>query len=508
MPDLQPEPVPARMKIVSGASMRAIDAATIAAGVSERTLMWRAGMGCTDHVLRYAAELPLRPYRRFCIVTGKGNNGGDGFVIAQALAAAGQAVALYALCPPTAMRGAARHFGLRLPRELRIQPLSALQLKPDDVVVDCLLGTGVNGPPRDPYRHAIEFINASGCSTIAIDLPSGVNANTGACELAIRADLTITIGCWKYGLFHGPGARHRGMLRLVEIGLSAKATTAARSMGIAFDWQAGRQEMQRIPFATHKGEMGRVTVIGGSKDYPNAPLLSGAGALRAGAGLVSVMLPGDVDCGGVVPRALMLRRGATPHTHAPLPSLDALRNQNVIVIGPGLSRDQTAAALVLQLIDSALPLVVDADALAAVPAASLPRSSPWILTPHPGEMAHLIDRLGGAWPKGREPQALELAARTGAIVVLKGACTVVAHDGRATLNTSGTPALATGGSGDVLAGLIAGFAASGQWYARTQLATFVHGLAAELAAPSQRAFIADDLLTAVPRAIQEIRAQG
>jgi len=493
------------MKVVSGTTMRQVDAATIAAGLSDQVLMERAGQGATAAIVAFLANFAASHRRRIVVYAGKGNNGGDGYVIARCLSEQGYDVALVASHESSTLTGAAAHHARLLPTTVPI--LTAYSLSPDCVVIDCLLGTGIAGPARVPVSHLIREINEAGCLVIAIDIASGVNADDGsAAGEAIRADLTVTIGCLKTGLLTGEGAKLRGVLRLVDIGIDPQALGVAESAGEAFTAAEAQALLGRLPHGCHKVTTGCVTVFGGSALYPSAPFLSGEAALRCGAGLVTVAVPTAIPV-LPVPRALIVQQRSGPQTHRALAEAEraALTSQDVIAVGPGLTREPEAVGMVQQLLSTEIKLVVDADALVAISADLLPKQAPWVLTPHAGECARLIERLGGSWPEDRRELARELSAQTGAVVVLKGPNTIVAApDGSVTWNTTGTQALATGGTGDILTGMIAGFWAGGLAAAdAARLATFVHGSVAE-SAICQRAFIADDLLAGLAPALAAI----
>lgn len=511
------------MKAVAVEAMRALDARTIAAGTTGFVLMERAGReayAALCHILSRPAAGPARP--QFTVLAGKGNNGGDAYVVARCLAEAGEAVAVYAVCAPSDLSGEALAHASRLPASVPVTvaaELPACCLTPGHVIVDGLLGTGFAGAPRPPYERWIAQANASGCPIVSLDLPSGLDGDTGQAPGAvIDADWTITIGLPKSGLLTADGLRHCGSLRCVDIGFPADFVAAVPSAGPdAFMMADARALVARRPRDSHKGSFGHVLIIGGSVWYAGAPFLAALGAARSGAGLVTVAIPAGCEPLCAVPASLIVRRvrgdGAGFLGRAAAVDLRSLaEGRHALILGPGMGPAAQGHEVLAEVIHCGLPLVVDADALrhlAACPALTLEAQAAMVLTPHPGEMAALLAGYGGAGlapGASRVEQALALARTCQAVVVLKGMGTVVAApDGRAAVNTSGSPALATAGTGDVLAGMVGALLAQGlpAWDA-ARLAVFVHGLAAELFPAAERALLADDLADLIGSAWREV----
>ena len=489
------------MKIVSGKQMQALDRRTIDGGVPGELLMERAGTGAFEALLEFIELLPCAHRHRVVVINGKGNNGGDGYVVARLLAErTGYEAIVYATCQPDELSGDAKLNADRLP-----------------LPIDCLLGTGISGPVREPYATIIGQINDSHLPVVAMDIPSGVDADTGAvAAVAVRADLTITMALPKIGLLRGAGANLCGCLRCVDIGIPATFVDEVDSAAEATLAADVRPLMHRLPSAIHKGDMGRILIVGGSADYPGAPMLAGAGALRAGGGLVTVACPSSV--GPVLePQDNALIRKLIDDdgrgTHGPVDAAefaDLTADKNVIAAGPGLGGSDAALSLVRDLLGTDKPVVLDADALRVCSDCGerLKARAVTVLTPHPGEMARLIASCGfaGLDTADRESQASTVAKEFNAIVVLKGHRTIVAApDGRAFINTSGTPALATGGSGDVLCGVIAAVLCQlDNPVAAVRLAVFVHGLAAELSPKGMRGTTADDQPQLIAHALQQL----
>ncbi|NLF17364.1 MAG: NAD(P)H-hydrate dehydratase [Lentisphaerae bacterium] len=510
------------MKTLSVASMRELDARTIAAGTPGLTLMERAGQGAFEEVLDLLAGRWAWLHRpAFTVLAGAGNNGGDAYVVARCLAEAGFPVEVFALVPPSALRGDALAASRRLPAAVPVQTvaeLPAASLTPRHVVIDGLLGTGFSGALRAPCATWIRQVNAAGCLAVALDLPSGLDGDGGVvAEVAIEADVTLTIGLPKAGLLTAAGLRHCGSLRCIDIGFPAALVEALPGSGPdAFTLADARALAQRRPRDAHKGTFGHLLVVGGSGWYAGAPFLAGQGALRSGAGLVTVAVPRGCEPLCRVPAALIVRRlpddGGGFLGRASSAALRGLvAGRQALVFGPGLGPAPEALECLGDSLDGAVPAVIDADALrllAACPSLTARARAAMVLTPHPGEMAALLQGFGCrlAASASRAEQARALVQASGAVVVLKGMGTVVASpDGAVTVNTSGTPALATAGTGDVLAGMIGALLAQGYGAAAAaRLGAFVHGRAAESHAGAEGALVADDLIELLPSAWCEI----
>ena len=511
------------MKIISVETMRELDRRTIAGGTPGRTLMERAGRGLCEALLRFRARTGPAHCRRVAVLAGKGNNGGDGYVVARLLATETKIpVTVYTVCPTDELTGDARANANDLPPNVpvvvTVDRLPDEALQPGTLLVDGLLGTGISGPLRPPFDTIIGQINASSCPAIAIDIPSGLNGDSGKiATAAVQADLTVTMAAPKTGLLTQTGQARCGRLRCVDIGVPSNMLAEAPAAGEATFASDVRSVLGRRPNEAHKKTFGRVLVAGGSVDYVGAPILTGAAVLQSGAGLSTVALPRTARH-LVAPSqyALILRAieddgegffGAA--------SLHGVRNlaqhADAAVVGPGIGLCGNHTPLLQEMLNWDLPLVVDADALkvlAQLDAGKLERSAPSVLTPHPGEMKILLEGFGlnDLISASRTEQAVGLARQTGAFVVLKGMGTVVAApDGWHAINTSGTNGLASGGTGDVLSGLIAGLLAQ-QFAPRDacRAAVFIHGRAAEIAPAGDRALTADGLLELIGPALREL----
>ena len=439
------------MKIVTTAQMRQLDARTVAAGTPSAVLMERAGRA----VAQLAGEF-LRQHnaREVLLLAGKGNNGGDAIVAARFLTAAGFAPTLITFD--------------QLTGELPAAPL----------IIDGLLGTGLTGEVREPYRSAIEFINRSRSFVIAIDVPSGLG--TGTC---VRADVTVTFGLPKIDLLQPAAVDYVGQLEIADIGLLEPTDTVSD-----MEW------LTRADFAlperkrsAHKGTFGHLLIIAGAEGYTGAPVLCAHAAARSGVGLVTLAVPRniyEIVAGNCPPEVMPVA----------LDRLPALENFNAVAIGPGLGRAPETQKFVRDFVAKLrLPVAVDADALTAV--ALRPGL---VLTPHPGEMSRLTGKTAQEVQANRGEFARQFARDHDVILALKGAGTVVTdNSGKLWINSTGNPGMAKGGMGDALTGIIGALLAQGlPALEAAKAGVFLHGRAGDLATQrvSAPALLATDLI--------------
>jgi hydroxyethylthiazole kinase-like uncharacterized protein yjeF len=501
------------MKAVSVQEMRELEQRFCQeTGTASMQLMENAGQAVAREAIALAAHSGTR---KFAVLAGKGNNGGDACVAARLLLEQGAEVQLFLAAEPEKYQGDAGLAWQRLPMTLKNQcqrDFKSAMVQRDCILIDGLLGTGFTGPTlRQPYCAWITEARASGCIVLAIDVPSGLNADDGSTGLCLEADLTLTFAVPKRGLLLGEGPRCCGRLLVADIGIPAAYLPDSNDALQTFAAADALALLKREDFTIHKNRRGHVGVLGGSRPYPHAPALSAEAALRTGAGLVTLALPQSCEMFCTLPKALIVRRladGGSGCCNAfALPQLTEMcRNFQALVCGPGLGQAEESLVVLQALLATGLPLVLDADGLnllAAHPECLPAQPAALILTPHPGEMARLQNGFGLEATGNRLEQAQALAHRTGCVVVLKGCRSVVAApDGQAHLNLSGCPALATAGSGDVLAGICGAFLAQGRdAYQSAALAVFLHGLTGEILRPTgSRGIIADDLPDALPKA--------
>jgi NAD(P)H-hydrate epimerase len=503
------------MLCVTADEMRAIDRATIEEyGVPGPVLMDAAGRGAADVLCGLRAPRGLR----VAIVCGSGNNGGDGYVVARHLHNRGADARVY-LCAPRAKIGGDAALYLRVIEKMGIPCVDASGgaaaldgfVREADVIVDALLGTGLTAEVRGVYREVIEAVNALGALVLSVDIPSGLDAERGVpLGACVRADHTVTFAHPKTGLVGDPGFTRVGRLHVVDIGVP-------RGLGERLGarlWLLEEDEVRALvpprPAGGHKGTFGHLLVVGGSAGKTGAALLAGLGALRSGVGLATVASTAagqrGLDSKTLEVMTATLCDGEEPDETTWDRFQEIRRGSTAVALGPGIPRGAAMAAFVRRLVESCpLPLVVDADGLnhlAGDPTPLARALRPVVITPHPGEMARLCGSSVAAVQSDRIGVARAFAAAHRAIVCLKGARTVVAlPDGRAWLNPTGNAGMATGGTGDVLCGLIGALLARGLEPAdAARLAVYVHGLAGDRAAAQrgQTGLIAGDLLDALP----------
>ncbi|MEX0734573.1 MAG: NAD(P)H-hydrate dehydratase [Steroidobacteraceae bacterium] len=441
-------------EVYSAAQVRAMDRHAIEkAGIPGYTLMQRAGSAALAAVQRHWPDAS-----KLAILCGAGNNGGDGYVLARLARAAGLEVRVAALTDPHRLGGdSARAFTEFAAQGGRYGAFDAAALAGSDLVVDALLGTGIDRRVEGAFRDCIEQVNRAGLPVLALDIPSGLDADTGFPQgAAICATRTIVFIALKSGLFLGVAPDYVGRLDFASLDIPAAAReSAAPVLRRMVERLLADALPPRRPSA-HKGDHGRVVVIGGLA-MAGAARLAGEAALRTGAGLVAIATSA-ANAGAIV--------GARPELICPALHRSAdlapmLRDADAVAVGPGLGLDRRAGKLLEEAIKSERPLVVDADALTIL-ARRPRRHADWILTPHPGEAARLLGTDAASVQRDRHGSAREIAARFGGVCVLKGAGTLVQPGSELTwICDRGNPAMATAGSGDVLTGIVAALLAGG-----------------------------------------------
>ncbi|MEX1995121.1 MAG: NAD(P)H-hydrate dehydratase [Steroidobacteraceae bacterium] len=486
------------VEVYAAAQVRAMDRHAIEqAGIPGYTLMQRAAAAALATLQQHwPAASPI------AIVCGSGNNAGDGYVLARLAGAAGRAVEVFAVGDPARLTGdAATAFADFAAGGGRHRAFDARSLGESQLIVDALLGTGLDRPVAGVLRDAIEAVNAAAVPVLALDLPSGLDADTGQVQgAAIRATRTITFVALKAGLFLGEAPDHVGVLAFAELGIPASARVPHAPLLRRLDTRMLAAALPPRRRTAHKGDHGRVLVIGGQA-MAGAARLAGEAALRTGAGLVSVATTAASAAAIVAGQPELIchaLRGATG-----LPAL--LAAADAIAIGPGLGLDRRAHALFDAAVSAGRPLVVDADALSLL-AKQPQRQAHWILTPHPGEAARLLGTDVASVQRDRLAAVRELAARYGGVAVLKGAGTLVqAGETTPWICDRGNPGMATAGSGDVLTGILAALLASGGDLERSAAAgVLLHAIAGDRAAHAGvRGLIASDLIAELHRAVNE-----
>ncbi len=512
------------MKLPTPSEMAALEQqAQSVHGISVASLMIRAGAGAADVARRL---LRARGGRRVVVLAGKGNNGGDGLVAARDLDG-DAAVLVLLVVPAEALRGdPAAHLAALRGRRMRIEDsagrrrpgLDAL-LRESDLLIDAIFGTGFRGPAAGEPARIIDAANRSGVPILAVDVPSGIDAETGGAGApCVRAAATVTMGLPKRGLMQYPAAAHAGRVYVADIGLPPALVDAAPiPVRLATAAWVDRTLPVR-PADGQKGLFGRVALVAGARGFVGAAILSARGAIRAGAGLVTIGLPGSLAAvpAGSLPEAMTRALPETPEGTVAARALDEIAEwvagSSVLAIGPGLTMHADVAALVRGLLPRIeRPLVADADALnvlAGEPERLREVRAPVVITPHPGEMARLLGCAIADVQRDRVVTARAAAERLGVVVILKGARTVVASpDGRALIVPTGNGAMATGGMGDVLTGATAALLAAGMpAFEAAGCAVYLHGRAGDLAAVSELGLLAHEVADAIPRALAQVRA--
>jgi len=507
--------------LLDAETMRAVDRWAIdVRGVPSLELMERAGAGVTRAVERLAADGPV------AVVCGKGNNGGDGLVVARLLREAGRGVTVVCAAPPGDFAGDARVNLERLPGEAPLELTEDRErteraLTEATVIVDALLGTGFQGEPRGAVGEAIEAVNAARAPVVCVDVPSGVDSSTGvASGAAVRAAVTTTFHADKPGLWIAPGKTHAGTVETIEIGIPHRSEIAGTSdrpapagakIGLIAPSVLGLLP-RRGPSST-KFLSGHVLIAGGSRGLTGAPRMAAEAAMRAGAGYVTAFVPASLQAilATAGPPELMTR--GLPDEDGGLTAdgvqdvLEASKRGGALALGPGLGRSDGAVQFARELAREAkVALVLDADGLNAHAgrlAELSARSTPTVLTPHVGELGRLLEAGGEEIERERLCHVRAAAEQSRAVVVLKGDDTLIADpSGRVAVSPGGAPALATAGTGDVLTGVIAALLAAGlDPFTAAAAGVSLHAEAGREAARRQgsnEGVLASDVIAALP----------
>jgi len=514
------------MKVCTATQMAAIDRETIAGGLGGDVLMERAGSDMAEVLLDFLEHEEAEG--GVLILCGKGNNGGDGLVVARHLQQAGVAVKVLLLADPSDLSETARAMFDGLPPEVDLVAEAAphawttlIEEAAEDaaVLVDAVFGTGITLPLRPHHAALFRVVNDLGLPCVGLDVPSGVCGDTGAVDpVAIACDMTITVQMPKLGMLLAPGRDFAGEIVTVDIGFPAKIRdrhTGDHHYLEAMDYAA---MLPARPSYTHKYSHGKVLLVAGSRRFGGAAQLAAMGALRSGTGLVTLAVPTVLATGvrtalpEVIVRALEESADGTILPPSTPIWAELIDGQSAVAVGPGLDTDPATDAWSIRMQAACeLPLVVDADGLNAW--ARLGQTPQFahqevVLTPHPGEMARLL----GVTPAEVEADRFGVVARTAAqwnaVVMLKGSPSLIAvPDGRVFINASGDDALARGGSGDVLTGLIGGLLAQGLGaLGAALLGAYIHGRAGTLAATdcSTRSVLVREVADAVGPIFEEL----
>lgn len=482
--------------LYTAAQVREIDARLIAAGTPGFELMQRAARAAWRSLRR---RWPDEQW--ITVMAGRGNNAGDGYLIAALAQRGGRQVQVLAVGDPQQLQGdAAQAFAVAREAGVTMLPWTP-EASLQGVLVDALLGTGVSGEVREPYASAIRAMNNSLQPVLAVDLPSGLCADTGrVLGEAVTADLTVSFIGLKIGLFTGEGPDRVGELVFDDLQVDGAIVDQVQP-GIERLCAANLPTLAPRKPAAHKGSFGQVLVIGGDLGTGGAALLSAEAALRCGAGMVTLATRPEHVTASLVRRPEIMCSGVES-TYA----LTALTQRaDVLVIGPGLGQAPWGRSLLSLAPQCRVPQVWDADALNLLVAGAVELPSDCLLTPHPGEAARLLGITVGDVQADRPAAARMLASRYGCTVLLKGAGTLIAHsDGRLALCDRGHPAMASAGLGDVLAGLAGALLAQGLApFGAACLAVWLHAVAGERLGKQGRGLAAADLIPAIRQLLEE-----
>lgn len=518
------------MKLVTGSQMADMDRRAVQEmGVPGLDLMENAGRAVFERARRM---LSTCCGGKAVVVCGQGNNGGDGFVVARHLRAQGVEVVAFLVGKRDAVRGDARtHLERALGLGIPVEEVPggtnlgtvAQEVSRAALIVDAVLGTGIKGAVRGLAADVIGRMNASGRPILSVDLPSGVDADTGQVDgPCVRAQVTVTFGLPKMGHAFYPGRAYCGALEVADIGFPSGVLEEAASLA---EWVTPEEVASVLPRRrpdAHKGDCGRVVVIAGSVGLTGAAALASMGALRTGAGLVTLAVPESLNDILEVKLTEVMTRPVPEVRKRRCLSLRAvgeirrlMEKADGLALGPGIGTHRETVELVARIVrETAIPTVIDADGLNGLARDSTPlrdTAAEVVLTPHPGELSRLLGKSVSEIVSDPMGAAQEASERLSAVVVLKGAPTVTAtREGALYVNSTGNAGMATGGSGDVLTGVVVGLI--GQGLSPSDAAwsgVFVHGLAGDLAKAKkgEMGMIAGDILEAVPEALQLLRSK-
>ncbi len=499
------------MKVLTCREMRLVEASAVAEGLDYLRLMENAGSAAA-RIIR--SRYPLAG-KRAAVLCGRGNNGGDGFVIARKLLEEGAEVTVVMMCGDPAsleareMLSRIRHTSVSL-LSLETEPyVVSSTVREADLVVDAVYGIGFHGELPAPLRPLLRLVNGMGVPIVAVDVPSGLDADTGLFdEDAVRASLTVTFTAMKPGLLHAKATAVCGQVEVVSIGIDERLVNQYADSQTIIDMDMVKACFSPRPLDSHKGTYGRLLALCGCAGMAGAAILAIRAAQRCGVGLAEAALPRSIYPIAAVqlPEAVFRLLPETADGKVALSARAILRERadasSALLIGCGLGTGEEVRGVVADLLSSAgCPIILDADGINCVAGhidIGKTRRAPLILTPHPGEMARLLGTTIDAVQGDRVETARRFAEAHDVIVVLKGNKTVIAAPGRSVMiNMTGNPGMATAGSGDVLAGMIASFAAQGmEPYHAAMCGVYLHGLAGDRAAErlSQRGMLPSDMI--------------
>lgn len=490
------------LSVYSAAQCRELDRIAVQDfGIPGYTLMRRAGQAAYKMLSHQWPNL-----RRLVVFAGSGNNAGDGFVVASLAKVSGMAVSVYLLSAPEKLHGdAALAYQEAKTKGVRFLNYSDQIDLQDCVVVDAMLGTGLGGNVRGEYGEAIEFINARQAPVLSIDIPSGLCSDTGQpLGCAIKASKTLTFIGLKQGLLTAKAANYVGKLGLDSLEVPDYVYEAIKPKACVSSRQDIANYLPKRHADAHKGDFGHVLIVGGDYGMAGAVAMAGEACLRVGAGLVAVATRPEHAAALVSRRPELMVHGVKSGQEL----IPLLEQASVVVMGPGLGQSAWSEQLFQQLDACNVPVVLDADGLNLLAQAKVLDRKPrdWIYTPHPGEAARLLGQTCEQIQTDRFASASALQQTLGGVAVLKGVGSLVASAEQSWICPFGNPGMATGGMGDVLAGVIAGLLAQGLNLAEAaHIGVTVHALAGDIASTGngQRGVLASDLMPALRRLVNE-----
>jgi len=515
-------------RVVSAEEMRWSDQTAIRSyGIPSLFLMENAGVGVVNVIQsRYG---PLQG-KRILVVCGKGNNGGDGFVIARHLSNKGVRVDVLLVSAARSFSGdAKKNYGIlraiskRCPGMVALQAITPRMLQKistPELIVDSIFGTGFTGKVKPPIKKVIDWINSCDVPVISVDIPSGVHGTTGVVEnVAVKATITPTMGAMKSGLLCNEGSEHAGEIEIIDIGIPVSVFDDKRFKTQLVQASDVSTVLPKRSKLSHKYSVGKVFILAGARNYTGAAALCANAALKSGAGAVVLGVPESVYSvvAKKVIEPIVVPLPSTGEGTLGLASLDEIRKRmtwaDVLVVGPGLSQHEETARLIVEILASGFErIVLDADGLNSVANQNVgffKRSgSRFILTPHAGELSRIVKITSREIDLNRIEVARSSARKLGVTLALKGAPTVTASaSGQVYMNSTGNPGMATVGSGDVLAGLIGGLWAQGMDEVAAAFGgVYVHGLSGDLASRElgERSIVASDLIAMTPDAFRQL----
>ncbi len=509
------------MKACLAHQMRQIDEAAInICGIPGIVLMENAALSCINEIKNTLTTIKGKRFSVFC---GNGNNGGDGFAIARHLMNNGALVDVYILSMNTPKGDALTNFKILQNMNANIVNIDSnfnfsVTLPLSDMVIDAILGTGIKGDLKDEYAWVIDNINTYSKYTLSVDVPSGINSDTGeVLTTCIRANKTVTFAQYKLGLLMYPGADYAGEIKCVDISIPDYIWDFAGTTIDIIDNELFIQNMPKRRKNSHKGDYGKLLIVGASKGLTGAAYLSSQAAMLCGSGLVTLAVP---DCVNDI-----LEVKTTESMTFPLKCIDGhiaydcvsqilekAKNCDAILIGPGMGTSNDVQKLVEELIlTSTIPLILDADAINCIAKnINILNNSKCdiTLTPHSVEFSRLTGLSVNDIEKNRVKTSYDFATKYGVTLILKGSRTIVtSKDGMQYINITGNPGLATGGSGDILAGMVSSFISRGVTsHIACAMAVYLHGICGDIASKEygEESVIASRILDCIPNAYSQI----